>query len=134
MLYRESTTKKIDVSSGFCKSRRYFPPTCIESLKAILTSENSPLNEEIEEFKKLGVTLSYEESYLDAICNKALSLKTGARSLKTILEENIRGYKLEVLFNMGKYDEIILNGECIDNPKKATIIDRVDNNQLVLKR
>lgn len=106
----------------------------IESLKAILTSENSPLNEEIEVFKKLGVTLSYEESYLDAICNKALSLKTGARSLKTILEENIRGYKLEVLFNMGKYDEIILNGECIDNPKKATIIDRVDNNQLVLKR
>ncbi|MCX7879124.1 MAG: ATP-dependent Clp protease ATP-binding subunit ClpX [Ignavibacteria bacterium] len=58
------------------------------ALKKILTE---PKNAIVKQYKKLfemeGVELEFNNDALDAIVNKAIELKTGARSLRSIVEE-----------------------------------------------
>ena len=62
-----------------------------EALKDILTKpRNALVSQYIKMFEMDGVKLEFDESALDKIADMAVSLKTGARSLRTIMEDSMR--------------------------------------------
>ncbi len=74
--------------------------------KILLESDLSPLNTYKCLFDEMEVAFSYDDKFVDFIAEKAEQLNTGARSLKTIFDEQISG----ALFNIfsGDYTEISL--------------------------
>ena len=90
-----------------------------ESLRSILTDSNiSALLAEKDRLNKIGVELRWTEGYLDKAVEKALKLKTGGRSLKTIVESSVKEARWEVLENIGEYAAIILT--------EKTVLDNQD--------
>ena len=78
-----------------------------QDLKKILLESNlSPLNTYRSLFDELGVEFKFDAPFVDFIATKAESLDTGARSLKTIFDDQISG----ALFNIfaGDYQSIKL--------------------------
>lgn len=95
-----------------------------ESLKSILIdSKRSPLVAEKNILDKIHVNLTWTEDYLDAVTEKALQLKTGARSLKATVEESISEARWEIFENIEKYSQIILSRETILDNMEVTLID-----------
>lgn len=85
-----------------------------ESLRKILVESNvSPLLGEQNKLSNLGITLDYEDEYLDAVVEEAFKLKTGARSLKSIVEKSVKEARWEVLENLDIYNRILLNGNSV---------------------
>ena len=91
-----------------------------EALISILTK---PKNAIIKQYKKLfelnGASLSFTEDGLEAIADKALKRKTGARGLRSIIEEML----LEEMYNFSelKNKEVIYNRLAVENKEKAKI-------------
>ena len=61
-------------------------------LRRILTEPKNALTKQYEKlFAMDGVELVFEDDALDAAVEKAIALKTGARGLRTVLEEAMLG-------------------------------------------
>ena len=99
-----------------------------ESLKRILTDSSiSPLKGEIDKLANLGIKLEYTPEYLDAVVDEAFKLKTGARSLKSIVEKSVKVARWEALENMGVYTTIVLSSDTVLDNTKYKIIDKFGN-------
>ena len=60
-----------------------------DALKIILTTPKNSITKQYQKmFDMDGIKLSFDESAIDAVAKKAMKLKTGARGLRTILEES----------------------------------------------
>lgn len=102
-----------------------------DSLKRILTE---PKNSLVKQFKKLleldNVQLEFNDDALDAIADKAIERKTGARGLRSIIEESMD----DIMFNIPSEDNItkcIVTKDVILNKAKPIItedIKRKNNN------
>ena len=104
-----------------------------ESLKTILTdSSESPLLAEKAKLKKLKIQLMWTEDYLDELANRALELKTGARSLKKCVEESIQEVRWEVLQNPQDYSGILMTKESVTDCLNCYLIDK-DHQKHLLK-
>lgn len=100
-----------------------------ESLKSILTnSELSFLVNTKRKLEKIGICLAWTEEYLDAVAEKALKLKMGARSLKSIVEETILEARWEVLQHPDLYSKVILTEKTVLDPCDYNL---VDNNGII---
>ena len=61
-----------------------------DALKIILTTPKNSITKQYQKmFDMDGIKLSFDESAIDAVAKKAMKLKTGARGLRTILEESM---------------------------------------------
>lgn len=99
-----------------------------ESLRTILTDSNiSVLRLEIEKLKKINVEVKYSDDYLDAVAEKALKLKTGARSLKSTVEKSIKEARWEVITSNDSFKAIILNKDCVEDNLKSVLVYKDDN-------
>lgn len=86
---------------------------------ALIQILTEPRNAVIKQFRKLiemdGAELEVRPSALSAIAQKAIERKTGARGLRTILEQSLLGvmYDLPSVKNVKKVvvDESTINGE-----------------------
>ena len=97
----------------------------VESLKFILTGiETSTLLSLKRNLAKIGITLSWTDGYLGAVANRAILLKTGARSLKTTVESSVKEARWEVLTAPERYSGILLTQECVEDPFKCKLIDK----------
>ena len=83
---------------------------------ALLRILTEPVNAPVRQYEKLmemdGVELSFEEDALRAVAKKAIERKTGARSLKGIIEDVM----LDVMFDIPRSEEarrVIVTKECI---------------------
>ena len=98
-----------------------------EALKNIVTK---PKNAIIKQYKKLiemdGVELDFEEEALDAIVDKAIERKTGARGLRSIIEEIMRDVMFEIPSNF-KITKCTITKEVVTEGKKPVI--EVDENK-----
>lgn len=104
-----------------------------ESLKTILTdSLISPLISEQTKLVKANIYLSWDDNYLDAVAEEALKLKTGARSLKTIVERTIKVVRWEALLNLGQYCEIRLNAKTVIDNYNCELVD-IEGNVIELQ-
>ncbi|MCR5149872.1 MAG: ATP-dependent Clp protease ATP-binding subunit ClpX [Clostridiales bacterium] len=94
----------------------------VSSLVRIL---QEPKNALIKQYKALfsmdGVELEFEDDALDAIARKALEKKTGARGLRSIMEEILQ----EAMFNVPGEEnvkKVIVTADCIEkgiNPERV---------------
>lgn len=93
-----------------------------EALKNILTE---PKNAILKQYKKLflmeDIELEFEDSALDAIVEKAMVRKTGARALRSIVED----FMLDIMYHLPNKENI---GKCIIT--KEVIEDGKDPNFL----
>lgn len=105
----------------------------IESLKKILIeSKTSALLAEKNKLAKIGIDVEWNDEYLDAVAKRALKLKTGARSLKSIVEYSIKEARWESIFNQDIWKKIILNKDCVEDNSKC-IIETVNGEKFLLK-
>ncbi|HEX2869288.1 MAG TPA: ATP-dependent Clp protease ATP-binding subunit ClpX [Ignavibacteriales bacterium] len=94
-----------------------------DALKNILTE---PRNALLKQYKKLflmeGVELEFDPFAVDAIVRKAIERKTGARALRSIIEE----FLLEVMFelpSMDNVDKCIITKDTVENGDKPVYIE-----------
>ena len=93
-----------------------------ESLVKILTE---PKNALVKQYKELfhmdGVELEFEEEALEVIAKKAMERKTGARGLRSIIEEAL----LDIMYEIPSRDEIekcLITKDVILNNAEPTLV------------
>ena len=100
-------------------------PLEIEDLVRILTE---PKNALVKQYQKIfsldNVDLIFEEDAINAIAQKAIEKKTGARGLRSIIEAIITDVMFEIPSNE-KIEKCIITGEVILKKKAPEIIERV---------
>ncbi len=94
----------------------------VEGLERVLTE---PRNALVKQFQTLfsldGVKLTFTETAITAIAEKARDLKTGARGLRSIVETLL----LDVMFEMPlmeSLDEVVISDEVVRNNSKPFLI------------
>ncbi|MFT8887961.1 ATP-dependent Clp protease ATP-binding subunit ClpX [Ethanoligenens sp.] len=101
-------------------------PLSREALISILTE---PKNAIIKQYLKLfdmdGIQLTFDQSALEAIADKAIARETGARGLRAIMEELLTDVMFEVPSD-GTISKITVTGACVTD-KAAPIIERDPN-------
>ena len=95
-----------------------------DALIKILTE---PKNALIKQYRKLfrldNVDLVIDDDALHAVAKKAIALKTGARGLRSILEQIM----LDVMYEIPgdkSIEKVIITGDTVENGKPAEIIRR----------
>ena len=101
----------------------------VDAIKRILLeSDESALKIQEKLFEELGVKLTPSEDYINAIANQAVKRETGARGLNTVVDETTWEAYGDAYSNLGAYEEIILEGETVENPKVYTKIRKKEDN------
>ncbi|SFV91122.1 ATP-dependent Clp protease ATP-binding subunit ClpX [hydrothermal vent metagenome] len=83
-----------------------------------------PKNSLVKQYQKLfeidNVTLSFEEEALSAIAQKALDRKTGARGLRSIMEETL----LDIMYELPELEgyEVVITEDVVNNHAKPLYI------------
>lgn len=97
----------------------------VEGIKKILmSSDESAIKIQQELFQKLGVKLTPGDDYIEQIAKQAIERKTGARGLNTVVDDTTWEAYADAYSNLGKYKEIILCKETVDDPKQYKKIYR----------
>lgn len=99
----------------------------LESLDkdALINILTKPKNALVKQYKKLfeidNVQLNFTDEALEAIANEAIKRKTGARGLRSIVEEAMT----EVMFDIPSdesIEKVIINGDCITEKKDPELV------------
>ena len=92
--------------------------------EALLDIITKPKNSLVKQYKKLfeidNVELEFDDEALDAIVNKAIERKTGARGLRSILEDIMRDIMFEIPSNP-KIAKCLITKDTIENGAKPVI-------------
>ena len=85
----------------------------------ILTNSKNSSIQFYERFfsEEYNIKLNYTDSFIEEVARKAMNLKTGARSIKRIIEDSIEDVRWKVMTNECQYREIILDEQTVNNPK-----------------
>lgn len=99
----------------------------LESLDkdALINILTKPKNALVKQYKKLfeidNVQLNFTDEALEAIANEAIKRKTGARGLRSIVEETMT----EIMFDIPSdesIEKVIINQDCITEKKNPEVI------------
>ena len=92
---------------------------------ALVTILTEPKNALVKQYKRLfemeNVTLTFTDDALSAVAKKAITRKTGARGLRSILE----GILLETMFELPTFEgveEVVVNAEVIEGRAQPLLI------------
>ncbi len=92
---------------------------------ALVTILTEPKNALIKQYRRLfemeNVNLTFTDDALNAVAKKAITRKTGARGLRSILE----GILLETMFELPTFEgveEVVVNAEVIDGKAQPLLI------------
>ena len=98
--------------------------------EALIEILKEPKNSLIKQYQKLfeidGVELIFEEDALAAIVDKAIERKTGARGLRSIIEERMRDIMFDIPSNPN-IEKCIITKQTILNNEAPDIV--VNNNK-----
>ena len=93
-----------------------------EALIIILTQ---PKNALVKQYQRLfdleDVKLTFTDDALKAIARRAIKRKTGARGLRSIMEDILLDTMFE-LPGLGSVDEVVVNEEAVDNPAAKPLL------------
>jgi ATP-dependent Clp protease ATP-binding subunit ClpX len=94
----------------------------IETLKTILTEPKNALVKQYQRlFEMENVDLTFKEEALDSIAKKAIERKTGARGLRSIMEDIL----LETMYDLPGLegvDEVVITGDVAESKSKPLYI------------
>ncbi len=98
--------------------------------EALIDIVTKPKNALIKQYKKLveldGVELEFEKEALEAIVDKAIERNTGARGLRSIIEEIMRDIMYDIPSNE-KIVKCIITKETVENKKQPELV--IDENK-----
>ena len=93
--------------------------------EALVTILSQPKNALVKQYQLLfdmeDIRLSFNEAALKAIAKKAITRKTGARGLRSILESIL----LDTMYDLPSYEgveEVVINGEVVNGSAKPLLI------------
>ncbi|MGN0551470.1 MAG: ATP-dependent Clp protease ATP-binding subunit ClpX [Acutalibacteraceae bacterium] len=93
--------------------------------KAFIRILTEPKNALVKQYQKIfaldDVVLEFDEAALSAIAKKAIDEKTGARGLRSIMENTLRDLMFRVPSEI-TVEKIIITAETIKDPENVTII------------
>jgi len=99
---------------------------------ALVTILTEPKNALVKQYKRLfemeNVALTFTDDALSAVAKKAITRKTGARGLRSILE----GILLETMFELPTFEgveEVVVNAEVIEGRAQPLLIYSEKNNK-----
>ncbi len=103
----------------------------VDALKLILkTPKNALLKQYMALFEMDGVTLEFEDEAVTAVANQAFNRNTGARGLRTIIEDVM----LDIMYEIPSdptIEKVIITEKCITEKAKPKLIH--NNNRKSLK-
>ena len=100
---------------------------CLDNLvkEALIEILTAPKNALVKQYTALldmeDVKLTFTSEALDAIADKAMQRKTGARGLRSIVEETL----LDVMFDLPSQTdivEVIINADCVTDKKQPELV------------
>ena len=95
--------------------------------EALIEIVTKPKNALVKQYKKLvaldGVDLEFDQEALEVIVDKAIERKTGARGLRSIIEEIMRDIMYDIPSNKKIAKCIITKETVLENKKPEIIID-----------
>lgn len=89
----------------------------------LIKPKNSLIKQYSKYFKMEGVTLEFTDDALDEIVTRAMKYNTGARALRSILEQNM----LDIMFNLPNLrgiDKCVISKEVITKGSAPTYVER----------
>ena len=102
--------------------------------KALIDIVTKPKNALVKQYKKLfeldDVELEFEQDALEAIVDKAIERKTGARGLRSIIEDIMRDIMFEIPSNP-KIERCVITKETVLDGKEPKVY--LNNNKTVKK-
>ena len=100
--------------------------------EALIKILKEPKNALVKQYTKVfeidGVELEFEDEALNAIVEKAIERKTGARGLRSIIEEIMRDIMFEIPSNPN-IEKCIITKETVLNKAEPKIIENVNKNE-----
>ena len=100
--------------------------------KALIDIVTKPKNALVKQYQKLfkldNVELEFDKEALESIVDKAIERKTGARGLRSIIEEIMRDVMFEIPSNP-KIEKCIITKATVENGEAPNII--INNNREV---
>ena len=103
--------------------------------EALIEIVTKPKNALVKQYKKLfeldSVELAFEDEALEAIVDKAIERKTGARGLRAILEDIMRDIMFEIPSNP-KIEKCIITKETVISGEQPNVI--INNNKQISKK
>ncbi len=97
-----------------------------DDLIRVLTEPKNALIKQYQELFKIdGAELEFEREALEAIADKAIERKTGARGLRAIIEEAM----VDIMFDMPEYRgyKVVITKDVIDNKSEPILIKVSEN-------
>ena len=98
--------------------------------KALIDIVTKPKNALVKQYQKLfeldNVELEFEDEALEVIVDKAIDRKTGARGLRSIIEEIMRDIMFEIPSNP-KIEKCIITKQTVENKEPPKIV--INNNK-----
>ncbi|WP_353143745.1 ATP-dependent Clp protease ATP-binding subunit ClpX, partial [Paracoccus sp. (in: a-proteobacteria)] len=98
--------------------------------QALIIILTQPKNALVKQYQRLfdleGVKLTFTEDALIAIARRAIKRKTGARGLRSIMEDIL----LDTMFDlpgMDSVEEVVVNEEAVDNPAAKPLLIHTDS-------
>lgn len=96
----------------------------VDSLKRIMTTpKNAIIKQYIKMFKIDGVALEFEDDAVETVAEKAIELKTGARGLRTIMEEAMLGLMYDIP-DQKDIEKVVITKDFILGQSPAKIIKK----------
>jgi len=93
--------------------------------EALVTILTEPKNALVKQYQRLfdieGVTLKFTEDALKAVAKRAIARKTGARGLRSIMEDILLDTMFE-LPSMAGVEEVVVNEEAVNSGHKPLLI------------
>ena len=106
--------------------------------EALIQIVTQPKNALVKQYKKLfeldGVELEFEDEALEAIVDKAIERKTGARGLRAILEDIMRDIMFDIPSNPEIEKCIITKETVLNNVEPTVVINKNKAQNKVVKR
>lgn len=102
-----------------------------DALMRILSEpKNSILKQYVKLFELDGIKLEFEKSAVKSIADKAINRKTGARGLRSIMEDILSPMMFETPSDY-TVDKIVITKDCVDGKDEARIVR--DDNKLPIR-
>ena len=100
-----------------------------EDLVRILTEPKNALCRQYRKLLELdGVTLDFEESALQAIAQKAIDRKIGARGLRAVLESVMTRIMYEIPSDPS-ISRVLITRDCVENGAEPEVVRNQDGNR-----
>ena len=106
--------------------------------EALIKITTEPKNALVKQYKKLfeldNVELDFEQEALETIVEKAIERKTGARGLRSIIEEIMRDIMFEIPSNPNIEKCIITKDTVLNNSEPKVIENENKEKQIQIKK